>query len=348
MYQPPSQLYASIAVPFIDLSPLIPHVMRQVVKPDTLTALEQDIQTLEAQHVGKICTTPNQYAILYRIGRRFRAELQRITEEAGRKLEQGILAGLWDSLLAHEIQGLSSNLSHTLRRVRRGLATLPGEAARNLDAVLQGLTDTAGILEDRDHYFRAIKMATGNAEALRKAIQDKTPLYQEKVTCHRIADIVAFARRLGDVTGGEKGAFDSILDGHSISLEASQVQSNTTQIQCFPWLLALALFNLFKNVPKNQGLTATVTAYDSAGWVEVVVEDNGRGFPNPPANPNDLTKLGASGPPQGDKTPHQGLGLFVVDRIITAHGGRLVLENKPQGGAAHRITLPATTEGESV
>lgn len=353
MYQPPLDLYASIPVSFIDLSPLIPHMMQQVVPPDKLTALEQAVQTLEAQDIGKIGTQLGQYAILYQIGRLFRTELQAITAEAGRKLEQGILAGLWDSLLAHEFKGLSENFPNTLDKVRRRLPTLQGQVAQQLDELMQELTDTTCLLKDTDHYFRAIRMATGKVEDVRKALQDKTALHQEEVTCCTIADIIAKSKRLGDVTRGEKGAFDEILDERSVTLDDSQVQSNTKRVECFPWLLALAVFNLFKNVPEGQGCTVTVTVHDTTDGIEVVVEDNGRGFPTPPGappdwTPNDLKRLGTSVPPQGDTKAHQGLGLFVVNRIIEAHKGCLMLENKPQGGALHRITLPVAPEGESV
>ena len=35
-----------------------------------------------------------------------------------------------------------------------------------------------------------------------------------------------------------------------------------------------------------------------------------------------------------------GLGLAIVRGIVETHGGRLVAENRPEGGAVFRITLP--------
>ncbi|HMV33815.1 MAG TPA: ATP-binding protein, partial [Gemmatimonadales bacterium] len=37
-----------------------------------------------------------------------------------------------------------------------------------------------------------------------------------------------------------------------------------------------------------------------------------------------------------------GLGLTISRGIILAHGGRLWAENRPEGGAAFRFTLPIT------
>jgi two-component system sensor kinase FixL len=45
--------------------------------------------------------------------------------------------------------------------------------------------------------------------------------------------------------------------------------------------------------------------------------------------------------PQG-----MGMGLSISRTIIEAHGGRIWAENRPEGGAAFRFTLPACKNGQ--
>jgi two-component system sensor histidine kinase KdpD len=45
-------------------------------------------------------------------------------------------------------------------------------------------------------------------------------------------------------------------------------------------------------------------------------------------------------PPGYEETPGSGLGLFIARAHVLAHGGRLVLEDRSDGGTMQRVTLP--------
>jgi two-component system sensor kinase FixL len=74
--------------------------------------------------------------------------------------------------------------------------------------------------------------------------------------------------------------------------------------------------------------------------IEISVADNGPGLPE--AVREELysrfatTKSGSA----------MGIGLSISRRIIEAHGGTLVAENRPAGGAIFRFTLPSLEELE--
>jgi two-component system sensor histidine kinase KdpD len=71
--------------------------------------------------------------------------------------------------------------------------------------------------------------------------------------------------------------------------------------------------------------------------VSVTVGDRGAGLaPGETERVFDKFYRGATAPgPSG-----AGLGLAIVRGIVEAHGGRVAAENRPEGGAVFRITLP--------
>ncbi len=78
------------------------------------------------------------------------------------------------------------------------------------------------------------------------------------------------------------------------------------------------------------------TRTDGRGHAEITIRDNGPGFPA-----DVLPRLGEPYVTTRAQMGGTGLGLFVTQGLVTAHGGTLTWENAPGGGAVVRITLPA-------
>ena len=109
-------------------------------------------------------------------------------------------------------------------------------------------------------------------------------------------------------------------------------------------LLAQAFGNLLKNAAEAiegqpiemdvSGHIRIILAHD-AGGLEIVIEDNGPGFPADVRN-----KL--LEPYVTTREKGTGLGLAIVNRIIADHGGSISLQNRPDGlqGARVRVVLP--------
>jgi two-component system, LuxR family, sensor kinase FixL len=77
---------------------------------------------------------------------------------------------------------------------------------------------------------------------------------------------------------------------------------------------------------------------DGPQTVEIVVSDSGRGVP--------ADKLSHIFDPFFTTKPKgMGMGLPISRTIIEAHNGRLWAENRPEGGASFRFTLPIASEG---
>ncbi|MEO8033719.1 MAG: ATP-binding protein [Acidobacteriota bacterium] len=104
--------------------------------------------------------------------------------------------------------------------------------------------------------------------------------------------------------------------------------------------LSAAFENLLKNAIAHSpsGTSVRLLGGSSEGehgrriWCRI--EDSGNGF-----HPDDLPHVFE--PFYSRRPGGTGLGLPIVKRIIDFHGGRIIAENRPEGGAAMTIVLPA-------
>ncbi len=108
----------------------------------------------------------------------------------------------------------------------------------------------------------------------------------------------------------------------SVSLDASE-----SVVEADPALLGTALRNLVENARIHGSTDARMTVHGA----EVVVEDDGPGFPD------DLLERAGEPFVARPGSPGTGLGLAIVRLIAQRHDGRLILENRRSGGA--RVTL---------
>ena len=96
--------------------------------------------------------------------------------------------------------------------------------------------------------------------------------------------------------------------------------------------LVVNAFDAVSRQNGDEGLLA-VTTSSSNGWVEISVSDNGPGFPD--NVPEDCFAPFVTTKPDG-----LGMGLSISRSITEAHGGKLVAETNPEGGATLRVLLP--------
>jgi len=113
------------------------------------------------------------------------------------------------------------------------------------------------------------------------------------------------------------------------------------RVMADPVQLTQALLNLVINaiqaVERNGRIE--VSAGFADGSVSVSVSDNGPGVP-----PEKLAFI--FDPYYTTKSEGSGLGLWIAQQIVTAHGGSLQAQNKPSGGARFTMRLPSKTTDE--
>jgi hypothetical protein len=116
-------------------------------------------------------------------------------------------------------------------------------------------------------------------------------------------------------------------------------------VRARPLALKRALANLVSNAVQYGGsatarLIPPVSVGAAGAMVTIEVEDAGPGIP-----PSELDRMfepfRRGEPSRSRETGGVGLGLPIARNILRAHGGDVVLTNRPMGGAKATVTLPA-------
>lgn len=100
-------------------------------------------------------------------------------------------------------------------------------------------------------------------------------------------------------------------------------------------MLRRAVWNLASNAldAMPSGGELVITGYQGIRGIELEVADSGSGL-------SDEVRRRAFEPYFTTKRDRAGLGLALVKRVVTLHGGDVIAANCPEGGAAFTIRLP--------
>lgn len=138
-------------------------------------------------------------------------------------------------------------------------------------------------------------------------------------------DLVTLVQRVVD---------DAVDAGMPVTFEGA----NRIPYAARPTALRRALTNLVENAVRH-GRKASVLLQTVGGHIVIQIDDNGPGIP--PEHLDDVFRpffrLDRS---RSRETGGVGLGLTVARTIIHAHGGEIVLRNRPGGGLTAEVRLP--------
>ena len=120
--------------------------------------------------------------------------------------------------------------------------------------------------------------------------------------------------------------------------EARFIPSPRIVLDVQPGLLRRALRNLVENGIVHGG-SASVAVEQDGDDVGLVVRDEGPGIP--PEHLDEVRRPFARlDPSRSSRTGGAGLGLAIAQAVAEAHGGRLELDNRDEGGLCARLVLP--------
>ncbi|MBR0550972.1 PAS domain S-box protein [Stakelama marina] len=153
------------------------------------------------------------------------------------------------------------------------------------------------------------------------------PLHLDKVVEESVA--------LMQLGGGQ---YDITLD-IDLSDDLPRALADRVQVQQVLVNLLRNAIEELRKMPKDQRRIGIRAKQIDAEVIEMCIEDSGPGLPD-----NMLDQLYT--PFVSTKKTGMGVGLSICRRIVEAHDGTLTAENKEEGGAVFRFTLPAMREEE--
>ncbi len=248
---------------------------------------------------------------------------QQATERRLRELQEELLQvsrmsgmGQMASSLAHELNQPLTAITSLLQAARRMLGNAdPSAAVRARETVEKASQQVLRAGE----IIRRLREFTARGE-IEKSVVAVDQMIDEAVALARASNRFGPAQVIVDVSG------------------VGVVLADKIQIQ-------QVLLNLIRNaLEAMEGLARqvlTIRAVLKGEFVEIAVEDIGHGIA-----PEMKARLFE--PFITTKDFGMGVGLAICRTIVESHGGRLIADDNPGGGAIFRLTLPRVTEEEGV
>lgn len=255
----------------------------------------------------------NQWDLLENLARQIALSLER--EILHERLAQGKLAEVSDQL--H--QTLLSSVSHELKTP---LATIHGAASALEDPAVQDLSDAGkSLVQEILEASRSMQRLISNLLDMSRL--DSGLLRLRLLPCD-----------LREIVHAVEEDLRAQFPNSRFFLEAID---ELPLVQADEVLVAQALYNLMHNSAfHNEGSVQVFVRLEVAGkTLRAIVEDNGKGLPDPPGQV--FQKFYKGNP---DKSGGTGLGLSVAKAIVDLHGGSLAAEQIEGHGARFVLELP--------
>lgn len=266
------------------------------------------------------------------------------------------LKGVLTVLLLLSVTGVIAVLTDQLRRqaekakrqadIERLRNALLSALSHDLKTPLTAIVGASaalreGRLDERER-LEFTTMVALEAERLNRLVcnlLELTRLESGNVTVKRVPQAI------DEVIGSSLYRLESQLKGRRIE---TKVPEDVPLASFDPVLLEQVFTNLLENAVKYtpEGSPIDISVRRDGSWIVVDVADRGPGVPA--GEEEKVFERLYRG--EGDRRAAGGvgLGLTICRAIVTAHDGKIWLENRPGGGAIFRFTLPAGDDAAPV
>jgi len=238
--------------------------------------------------------------------------------------------------LAEDVNHMADSVEQSQRALREFLANVSHELKTPLtsirgfsQAMLDGTLDT---LDERAHAARVIDQQSRRVLQLVDELLDLSRIESGhqpmQLAPVRVAELLDHARDIFALRANELGM--------TLEMQAPERAVVRADFDRIEQVLANLIDNALRHTPSGGNIV--VSATEGEAWTTITVADSGEGIAAEDL-PYVFDRFYRSAL-QARDTSGNGLGLAIAREIVRAHGGSIVAESPPGGGARFTFTLP--------
>jgi len=277
------------------------------------------------------------FLISYLSTRRTLRRVERITETVARIGSEGLDERVAEPAGSDEISRLAKTFNHMLERVQASVKQLRGVTDAVAHDLKSPVTSIRGTLES------ALSADNGGEwrDSVAQAIEGLDRMSSLLNTTLDVAEAKAGALPMKRVAVDLPAVVTQLLQLYlpAMSDRRHEVRTDLQSgviVEADLGLINRTLSNLLENelVHLPPGCQIEIRLRSHHGYAELVIEDNGPGFPS------EIGSRVFERFVKGKHSPGHGLGLAFVDAVAQAHGGTVQISDHPGGGATVSLLLP--------
>jgi signal transduction histidine kinase len=278
------------------------------------------------------------FLISYWSARRTLNRVQRITDTVAGIGSEDLAERLPEPINSDEISRLAKTFNHMLDRIQSSVSELRSVTDSIAHDLKSPLTSIRGALESvlssepNEKWRDSVGDAIEGVDRLLSALDTTLDVAEAQAGALRLdRSMVDFSAAVRQVVNLYHPAIDERHHELVVDLE------NHVVVDADWGLLNRVLSNLIENEIAHlpAACQITIRLRSREGSAELVIEDNGPGFPP------EISKRAFERFVRGKHSHGHGLGLAFVDAIARAHGGTAKISDGPAGGAVVTLSLPA-------
>jgi signal transduction histidine kinase len=277
------------------------------------------------------------FIISYWSARRTLLRVERITETVARIGTEDLRERLPEPVNSDEISRLAKTFNHMLDRLQSSvnqLRTVTGAVAHDLKSpvtLIRGTLESALCNEGNEKW----------RDSVGEAIEDLDRLLQLLNTTLDLAEAEAGALHMDRGPVDFSDVMRQLVDiyhpamaerHHEVTIDLEKHVIVDADLSLLNRVISNLLENELTHLPS--GCRVSIRLHSHHGAAELVIEDNGPGFP-PEIGSRAFERF-----VKGKHSPGHGLGLAFVDAVVQAHGGEARISDRAGGGAVVTLSLP--------